>query len=392
MVKILATADWQMDMVGDGLNPDAREYLSAARVETIEKILELAKEENVDVILAAGDLFEYPRPTPEVTAAVAKVLQRSKVPIYAIPGNHDLYGSSSVWNTPEFRAIEHFHLHHEQTQTEISEGVFLHSIPVNNIYSIQPQDELLKDVSDEDGVHIVMAHAHDVAVSTFGAHEDGIRLPIDSSKVIGKGYSLLILGHWHSWKEVQKNRVLYPGTHEQTKFGERDAGYVAIIDVPEDGSEPQIVQKRVGKIQWLEAKRREKNEEGEPAFDCSGKELPDDLIDYVRQHAANGIDFLKVELMGEVDIDSLAGSIPDAKAVCGTLVRHFDVSTDDLTTVIDVEAMTNKVELPMGLREIQSSILTDLENAQENEEMTNNLMDELTALYRACRSAGIIEE
>ena len=381
MVKILATADWQMDMVGGGLNPDAREYLSAARVETIEKILELAKEENVDVILAAGDLFEYPRPTPEVVTAVAKVLQRSKVPIYAIPGNHDLYGTSSVWNTPEFREIQHFHLHREQSQTEIADGVILHSIPVKNIYDIQPQDELLEDVSDEDGVHIVMAHAHDVTVGTFGAHENSIKLPIDSSKVIGKGYSLLILGHWHSWLEVEENRVLYPGTHEQTKFGERDAGYVAIIDVPEDGSEPQIVQKKVGKIQWA-------NEE----FDCTERELPDDLIEFVRQQVDDGVEFLKLKLFGEVDVDALAGAIPDAKAVCGTLVRHFDVSTDDLTTVIDVEAMTNKVELPMGLREIQSSILTDLENEQGNEELTNNLMDELTALYRACRSAGIIEE
>jgi len=57
-----------------------------------------------------------------------------------------------------------------------------------------------------------------------------------------------------------------------------------------------------------------------------------------------------------------------------------------------VEAMTNKVDLPMGLREIQSSILSELENAQGNEEMTNNLMAELYALYSACRSTGIIGE
>jgi len=381
MVKILATADWQMDMAGGGLNSDAREYLSAARVETIETILKLAKEENVDVILAAGDLFEFPRVSPEATNAVAQVLQRSEVPIHAIPGNHDLYGSSSVWNTPEFRAIDHFHLHNEQTQTEISEGVFLHSIPVKSIYDIQPQDELLEDVSDEDGVHIVMAHAHDVAVGTFGAHEDGVKLPIDSSKVIGKGYSLLILGHWHSWLEVQEHRVLYPGTHEQTKFGERDAGYVAIIDVPEDGGEPQIEKKKVGQIQWA-------SEE----FDCTEKELPDDLIEFVRQQVDDGVDFLKLKLIGEVEVDALAGAIPEAKAACGPMVRHLDVSSDELTRVIDVEAMTNKVDLPMGLREIQSSILTELENAQGNEEMTNNLMDELYALYRACRDAGIIGE
>ena len=379
MVKILATADWQMDMVGGGLNPDARDYLSAARLETIETILELAKEENVDVVLAAGDLFEFPRVSPEATDAVARVLQRSEVPIHAIPGNHDLYGKSSVWNTPEFREIDHLHLHNEQTQTEIANGVFLHSIPVKSKYDIQPQDELLEDVSGEDGVHIVMAHGHDVSVGTFGGHEDNCKLPIDSSKVIGKGYSLLILGHWHSWLEVQKNRVLYPGTHEQTKFGERDAGYVAIIDVPEDGTEPQIEKKKVGKINWANVK-----------FDCTEKELPDDLIEFVRNQRDDGVEFLKLKLIGEVNVDALASAIPEAKSACRPMVRHLDISSDELTKVIDVEAMTNKVDLPMGLREIQSSILTELENVQGNEDMTNNLMDELYALYHACRDAGII--
>ena len=382
MIKILATADWQMDMAAGFLNEDAREYLSAKRVETIEVILKLAKEEKVDAILAAGDLFEFPSVSPGVTDAVAQVLQRHReVPIHAIPGNHDLYGQSSVWNTPEFREINHFHLHNEQTQTEIAEGFTLHSIPVKSIYDIQPQDEFLEDVSDEDGTHIVMAHAHDLAVGTFGGHEDDCKLPIDSSKVIGKGYSLLILGHWHSWFEVQENRVLYPGTHEQTKFGERDAGYVAIIDVPEDGGEPEIEKKKVGQIQWA-------NEE----FDCTERELPDDLIEFIRQQVDGGIDFLKLNLIGEVDVDALADAIPDAIAACGPMVRHLDVSYDELTTVIDVEAMTNKVDLPMGLREIQSSILSELENAQGNEEMTNNLMAELYALYSACRSTGIIGE
>lgn len=381
MVKILATADWQMDMVAGFLNEEARDYLSAKRVETIEVILESAKEENVDVILAAGDLFEFPSISPEVTDAVAQVLQRSKIPIHAIPGNHDLYGPSSVWSTPQFREIEHFHLHKELSQTEITEGVTLHSIPVKSKFDMQSQDEHLDDVSGEKGVHIVMAHAHDVAVGTFGGHEDDCTLPIDSSKIIGKGYSLVILGHWHSWLEVEENRVLYPGTHEQTKFGERDAGYVAIIDVPEDGGEPQIQKKKVGQIQWA-------NEE----FDCTERELPDDLIEFVRNKRDDGVDFLKLKLIGEVTVNALADTIPDAEAACHPMVRHLKVDYDELTTIIDVEAMTNKVDLPMGLREIQSSILAELENAIGNEEMTNNLMAELNALYRACRAAGIIGE
>jgi DNA repair exonuclease SbcCD nuclease subunit len=383
MVKILATADWQMDMKGGRLNEAARQYLSDTRVETIEKIIELAKEEDVAAILAAGDLFEYPSPTPEVISSVAEVLQRSKVPIHAIPGNHDLYGKSSVWETPEFRAIKHFHLHNEKDAIKITKGVTLHSIPVKSKYDTDDQDELLDDVSEEDGVHIVMAHAHDrdAAADAFGGHEDDdCTLPIRSSKVLDKGYSLLILGHWHSWREVVENRVLYPGTHEQTKFNERDAGYVAIIEVPEDGSDPKIDKVEVGKIRWAIED-----------FDCTGKKLPDDLTDFVRNlRDDGGIEFLKLNLTGEVDAESLAVGVHDAIAACRTLVRHLDVSTDDLDSVIDVDEMTRKVNLPMGLSTIQGSILADLENAQGNEEMTRDLMDELTALYRTCREAGII--
>ena len=381
MVKILATADWQMDMKGGRLNQAARQYLSDARVETIEKIIKLAKEENVAAILAAGDLFEYPSPTPEVITSVAKVLQRSKVPIHAIPGNHDLYGKSSVWRTPQFREIKHFHLHKEKDAVEISEGVTLHSIPVKSKFDTDDQDQLLEDVSDEDGIHIVMAHAHDRDAASFGGHEDDdCHLPIRSSNVLDKGYSLLILGHWHSWREVVENRVLYPGTHEQTKFVEREAGYVAIIEVAEDGSDPKIDKVEVGKIRWAIED-----------FDCTGRQLPDDLTDFVRKLSVDDkIEFLKLNLTGEVDAESLAVEIPDAIAACETLVRHLDVSTDGLESVIDVDAMTRKVNLPMGLSAIQGSILAELENVQGNEEMTRDLMDELTALYRTCREAGII--
>ena len=98
---------------------------------------------------------------------------------------------------------------------------------------------------------------------------------------------------------------------------------------------------------------------------------------------------MKLKLIGEVDVEALAGAIPDAVAICRTLIRHFDISFEELTTTINVEAMTNSIVLPMGLREIQNSILNELKNT-EDKEITNNLLDELTALYRSCRSAGIL--
>ena len=378
-MRILATADWQLDMLGGTLSPTAREHLAETRVSTVEKILELAAEENVDAILAAGDLFEYPSPSPAVITEVAAVIQRHRnIPIHAIPGNHDLYGYGTVWKSPEFEAIGHFHLHSEQTCVELSDGFYLHSIPVKNKFATDPQEELLDDVSDKDGVHIVMAHGHDVSYMNFGDHEsDDCNLPIDSNEVIAKGYALVILGHWHSWNEVAP-RVLYPGTHEQTKFTERDAGYVAIIDIPEDGGDPVIDKKKIGQIQW-----------STKTFDCTGRNLPDELIDYGGD-ISNDTDFLKLALTGEVELDDFTDAIPRAQQACEPMFGHLIFETQDLTTSIDVVAMTNRVDLPPGLREIQGSILLELKSAQGDDEATKDLQDELRALYRACRDAGVL--
>ena len=137
MVRILATADWQMGM-GGNLSRRGKEHLAKARVTAIERILEVAEDKEVDVILAAGDLFEFPKVSEDVIDSVASALQKTKIEIHAIPGNHDLYGPGTVWKTPQIDAIKLFNLHCVEegggrvTKTEIKDNVFLHSIPVTD--------------------------------------------------------------------------------------------------------------------------------------------------------------------------------------------------------------------------------------------------------------------
>ncbi|MAN37921.1 MAG: hypothetical protein CMI21_09960 [Opitutae bacterium] len=385
MVRILATADWQMGMRGN-LSRRGREHLAKARVAAIERIIEVAEKEEVDVILAAGDLFEFPHVSDDVSNSVASALQKTKIEIHAIPGNRDLYGPGTVWKTPQIQNIKLFNPHFVEeggdrvTKTEIKDNVFLHSIPVTNKYDTNRQDEYLEDVSD--GTHIVMAHAHDLShVDYFkDEHESDCKLPIKSEKVIKKGYSLIVLGHWHSWLEVGgSNRVVYPGTHEQTKFGDRDAGWVAIIEVPEDGGEPEVRRERVGATKWA-------TEE----FDCTGKSLPEDLVEFVQGQKDAGVDYLRLVLTGEVGVDEMAEAIPNSKSGFIPMFEHFEMDLANLATTIDVDAMMSNVDLPMGLREIQAQIISEIESSKGDEWATSELMEELGALYSACRDAGIV--
>ncbi|QKG85973.1 exonuclease SbcCD subunit D [Kroppenstedtia pulmonis] len=58
----------------------------------LEEVVEIAKDENVDGILHGGDLFDRPDLSPAVVRDFASLLRQFRVPVYAIAGNHDIYG------------------------------------------------------------------------------------------------------------------------------------------------------------------------------------------------------------------------------------------------------------------------------------------------------------
>lgn len=366
-----------MDMKGGRLNEAARATFAQARLDALDPIFVLAEAEKVDCILAAGDLFEYPAPSPEVIQEVARILHtHTKIPIHAIPGNHDLTGPGTVWDSPEIQAIGNMTLHTEYQEVDC-QGFTLHPIPVKSKHEINPYDELLPDVIDQDGVNIVMAHAHDVDyMDLFSKHEEDCKLPIRSSKVVEKGFDFCVLGHWHSWNQVDE-RVLYPGTHEQTKFGERDSGYVAIIDFNDNGS-PTTEQHRVGRINWAVEE-----------FDCTGVDPESEIVDFLRAKKDDGVQFLSIRVFGEVDVKGRSEGLPRAREACVPMFDHLEWNDDDVILSVDVESMSSEYELPFGLAEIQESILGEI-SATDDAESKQDLLDELQALWRSARDAGII--
>ena len=65
-----------------------------------EQILKITKEENA-ILLIAGDFFDSPTVPYEVVKGVLSIIKKYEVPIYVIPGQHDLrYHSSGLNNTP----------------------------------------------------------------------------------------------------------------------------------------------------------------------------------------------------------------------------------------------------------------------------------------------------
>lgn len=100
-MKILHTADWHL---GKRLDRFSR---LEEQVLVMNEIVQIADEQNVDLVLIAGDLFDNFNPGVEAAELFYKTLKRlslnGKRPVIAISGNHD---SPSLINAPDPLARE----------------------------------------------------------------------------------------------------------------------------------------------------------------------------------------------------------------------------------------------------------------------------------------------
>jgi exonuclease SbcD len=85
-VRILHTGDWHVGRVIRGRS--RIEEFDAA----LSEVVGIARQESVDAVLIAGDLYDHRSPTPEADGLVFETLIQlyaSGIPVIAIPGNHD---------------------------------------------------------------------------------------------------------------------------------------------------------------------------------------------------------------------------------------------------------------------------------------------------------------
>ena len=95
-LKILHSADWHLDSPFSGFPEAAREQLRRVQRRLPEQIVRLCREENCDILLLAGDVFDG-TPSRETVAGLKSALGSCGVPVFISPGNHDFCGPGSPW-------------------------------------------------------------------------------------------------------------------------------------------------------------------------------------------------------------------------------------------------------------------------------------------------------
>lgn len=251
MIRFIHTADWQMGMKAGGLG-EAAGVVRDIRLDSIRRLVEIGNEKDAELLLITGDLFEDNAVDRLLIRKVGELLAGFKGKVFITPGNHDPLVPGSVWDHPVWEENRNIAVVRENEPIEL-ENCTLYPSPLKQKYSTRSPVSWI-DARDCPTIAIGMAHGN---VEGLPDADPDFPIPQNAAEVTGLDY--LGIGHWHSYKLYKDSRgairMAYSGTHETTKFGERENGNALLIEIQERGAAPKIEVVPTGKLVWRSMER-----------------------------------------------------------------------------------------------------------------------------------------
>lgn len=296
MIRFLHTADLQLGMPFHWVPGDRGAQLRSWRFEAIDRCVDLAAAEDAAFILVAGDVFDANTVDDRTVVQACARFARAKVPVVAIPGNHDHGGPGSVWRRRSFQENRPENLLVlEGREPLVLAGGRAVLLPAPLTHR-QERGDTTAHWTPATGrelapgaVRIGLAHG---SVQDFTGEAMNL---IDPQRAERADLDYLALGDWHGCKEVAR-RTWYAGTPEPTRFLDNDAGNVLIVTA-ERAAPPRVTRVPVARGRWI---RHAAHLDGAEDIDALGRwfeTLDTPLETLVRLELAGMLSFSDMETL-----------------------------------------------------------------------------------------------
>lgn len=243
-MRFIHTSDWQLGLKLNFVPGEAGARLRAQRFETVRRIAGVARERGVDAVVVAGDVFDDNGVGPDTIQQTQDALAAfAPLPVLLLPGNHDSALPGSALH--RLQTAGHVRVLGDREPIALGGGV-LYPCPLFQRHSREdPTAHLPTREAGDTRPGVVAAHG---GVLDFGETTETPNR-IDVARVLAKGYEYLALGDWHGALQFT-DRAWYCGTPEQTRFSEKNTGYVLFVEIEGQGIIPRVERIPVGRAQW----------------------------------------------------------------------------------------------------------------------------------------------
>ena len=370
MVRFLQSADWQLGMTRHFLTGEAQARFSAARLDVIEQMGNLAVVEGCQFVVVCGDVFDSNQVERQVLMrAFEKMAAFPQVTFYLLPGNHDPHDASTIYRSQTFTTHqpENVKVLGETSPVEAVPGVELIPAPWPNKYpTIDLVDAVCEGLEATDAVRIIVGHG---AADTMSPNRDDpklIGLKQLEEKINAGLIHYVALGDRHSTTDVgTTGRVWYAGAPEPTNYTEINPGNVLVVDL--DADNISVEAKHLGTWRFVNSERY-----------LSADEDIDALEEWLSTLNNKDRTIVKVSLTGQVSLaqkarlDSILDHNADLLAALETWERR-----SDLVVIPD----NSDLEY-LGLSGFAHDALLELQKMAESGDNALIARDALTLLHR----------
>lgn len=265
-VTFIHTADWQLGKPFDGIDDPAKRALAQQeRIRVIHKIGEIALSHHAAFILVAGDLFDSSTASKATVAAACSAIGQLKIPVLAIPGNHDHGGPGGVWEQDFFQRergllAPNFRILLKPEPIEM-DGAWILPCPLLRRAELTDTTDWLRApealagcISDKP--RIVLAHGSTQQFTSPSDEEESgstATNQIDLSRLPDNALDYVALGDWHGTKKITP-KAWFSGTPELDRFpkgGDHDPGNVLVVTASRNQS-PIVTSVPTGRLSWHE--------------------------------------------------------------------------------------------------------------------------------------------
>ena len=259
--RFLHTADWQIGKPYHWIEePQKRARVQQERVNAVSRIAAIAREQNLDAVMVAGDLFDSSTVAPALVMEVMEAIASIPCPVLVIPGNHDHGGAGGIWQRRDVQRqmgercpnLKLF----LQTEPQVIAGMVLLPCPLLRQRDSRSPADWLESLNwsalPQDQPRVVLAHG---SVQGFGAEEQINQL--HHNRWPEQEVDYIALGDWHALTQLNA-RAWYCGTPEPDRFptSDQDQRSQALLVDLKRQQPPEVTPIPIGAISWhrIEAK------------------------------------------------------------------------------------------------------------------------------------------
>ena len=232
-VKVLHCADLHFDTPFKELSKEVSDTSKNELLEVFKNIIDLAIDENIEVLLIVGDVFDNLTVNKNTLFFISDQIRRIKnIKVFISPGNHDPYNEKSFYsmiNWPEnvyiFKGDMEF--------KEVKElNLIVWGAGFRNSYE---NETLLRGINiDNDKINIMLLHGEITSSNSKNEYN-----PIYINDIYNSNIDYIALGHRHKFSGILKEGMTtyaYSGCPQGRGFDEEGEKGVIIGEVYKGGT------------------------------------------------------------------------------------------------------------------------------------------------------------